>query len=219
MKGGTRSDENDRGEGSCLSAAGQAGREPGAEGRMDRDRGFVGAAVRRGRIRADGEAAGRQRAVSREHHERERRCCMGARQRRHRASRRGTGRAHLHGGRRGRQEQNVADGDGAVAERERDDRTAGGVSKLGGRGAQGRGERGDGGLQDALRGQRDGALVQVGRSTERLYRHGYCRDRPEGRYRPQGRQGRTGRARQAGRARPRRRDRRDRRARRGRPEG
>ena len=192
MKGGTRSDENDRGEGSCLSAAGQAGREPGTEGRMDGHCGFVGAAVRRGRLRADGEAAGRQRAVSREHHERERRRCMGARQRRHRASGRGTGRAHLHSGRRDRQEPDVANGDGAVAERGGNGRAAAGVSKLGGRGAQGRGERGGGGIEDAIRRQHDGPLVQVGRGEERLYRHGRCRDRPEGRHRPRRSERRAG---------------------------
>ena len=195
MKGGTRSDENDRGEGARLSAAGQAGREQSAEDRLAGDRGFVGAAVRRGRIRADGEAAGRQRAVSREHHERERRRCMGARQRRHRASGRGTGRAYLHGKRHSRQEQNVANSHGAVAERGGDDRAAAGVSKLGGRGAQGWGERGGGGIEDALRRQRDGPLVQVGRGEERLYRYRRCRDRPEGRDRPRRSERRTGRAR------------------------
>ena len=151
--------------------------------------------LRRGRhIQPDRAARGRRGSIPRDAQRRRRRALLDGEQYGHACARGRTRRAALHDGRRDRQKPDLQDARARGNGRKLGD-PAGGVSKLGGRGAQGRGECGDGSLQDALRGQRNGPLVQVGRGAERLYRHGRCRDRPEGRDRPRWSERRAGSAR------------------------
>ena len=85
-----------------------------------------------------------------------------------------------------RQEPDVAHGGRAVAERKRHDRAAGGLSELGGRGAFGGGGRGKRRIQDAIRRQHDGELVQVGRGVGSLCRYRRSCNWPAGRAGTQG---------------------------------